>query len=95
MRLDLPEGAALPDLVRGTVGNAGSLEIVIAGGGPPVALAAACAVIAPLAIEVAPGMRLNAVLSGPGAAPRDVAAAVGFLERATSTTGQLIVVSPR
>lgn len=95
MRLDLADGAALPGLVRAAVGTAGSLEVVIAGGGDPVALAMARAVLAPLAVEVAPGMRLNAVLLAPGAAPADVAAAVAFLERATSTTGELIEVSPR
>ena len=43
-----------------------------------------------LAVERAPRGRVNAVLPRPAAEPADVEAAIGFLDRATSTTGQLI-----
>lgn len=50
------------------------------------------AAVAPLAIERAP-MRVNAVVVGEGAADADVAAAIGFLDSARSTTGQILHVA--
>lgn len=48
--------------------------------------------IGPLAIELAPSKRLNAVDIVGDAADRDVVAAAGFLAAAASTTGQVIEV---
>ncbi|WP_267382175.1 Rossmann fold domain-containing protein [Sphingomonas sp. GC_Shp_2] len=76
-------------LVRGASGEA--LTIVIAPGRDRLALALALAALPPLAIERAP-MRVNAVLPRPGAGPVDVEAATRFLERAVSTTGQVLEI---
>lgn len=92
MRLELPPDADLAALVRGVAGG-GSLVLVIAAGRDPVRAAATRAMLAPLAVELAPATRLNAVLPAPGAAPARVDAAVAFLEGAASTTGQWLEVS--
>jgi hypothetical protein len=76
-------------LVRGATGE--SLTIVIAPGRDPLGLALARAALAPLAIERAP-MRVNALVPSQDAAPADVEAAVAFLERAVSTTGQVLEI---
>lgn len=90
MRIDVCPGDDVAALVR--AGGGESLVIVIAAGGAPVWLAQAKAAIAPLAIEQAPGRRINAVIAGAGAAAADVDAAAAFLEAAGSTTGQLLAV---
>lgn len=59
------------------------------------AMAQALAAIGPLAIELAPATRVNAIVPGEGADPADVDAAVVFLEHARSTTGQVIEITPR
>lgn len=61
----------------------------------PLALALARAAIGPLAVERAPGTRVNALQAAADADPADVEAAVRFLERARSTTGQLLEVAAR
>jgi hypothetical protein len=90
MRIDVGRGDDLAALVRAD--GAESLVIVIATGDSPLWLAEAKAAIAPLAIEQAPGRRINAVVAGSHALAADVAAAVAFLDRAGSTTGQLLAV---
>ena len=90
MRIAVAAGDDLVALVRAADG--GSVVLVIAAR-EPLAMAMARAAIAPLAIERAPGMRVNAVVPGVGADPRDVDAAVAFLEGAGSTTGQVLEVS--
>lgn len=50
------------------------------------------AAIGPLAAELAPRVRIGAVVAGPAAAAADVAAAAGFLARARSTTGQVLEI---
>ena len=52
------------------------------------------AAIGPLAIELAPGIRIGAIDVAAGAAPADVAAAAHFLATARSTTGQILRVAP-
>lgn len=50
------------------------------------------AAIGPLAAELAPRVRIGAVVAGPAAAAADVAAAAAFLARARSTTGQVLEI---
>ncbi|WP_375395817.1 Rossmann fold domain-containing protein [uncultured Sphingomonas sp.] len=76
-------------IVRAASG--GSLVVVIEPGRDPLSAALAEASIAPLAVERAPGMRINAVV-GDGAAA-DVAAMAGFLDTAGSTTGQVVRIT--
>ena len=72
--------------VRGAA--AGSIVVVIEAGRDPLSAALADAAIGPLAVERAPGLRVNAVLAGGAAA--DVAAIAAFLDAAGSTTGQVV-----
>lgn len=90
MRLDVAEAEDIVARVRAAMGD--SLVVVIA---PQDALemALARAAIGPLAIERAPGMRVNAVVPEQGAETRDVDAAIAFLEGARSTTGQVLEIS--
>lgn len=55
--------------------------------------AQALAAVGPLAIELAPTARVNAVRASADADAADVEAAARFLEGARSTTGQVIEVS--
>jgi len=91
MRLDVVPGSDLVGLVRAAQSD--SIVVVIAADLNPLASALARAAIEPLAIERAPTTRINAVLPGAAADPRDVEAAVAFLHAARSMTGQLLVVS--
>lgn len=91
MRLDLGVADDIAALVRAA--KAESLAVAIAPGRDPLALAQARAAIGPLAIERAPATRVNAVLWSEGADPADIAAAIAFLERARSTTGQILEIS--
>ncbi|HXH17202.1 MAG TPA: hypothetical protein VNJ10_13840 [Sphingomonas sp.] len=59
----------------------------------PLAMARVRASIGPLAVELAPAIRLNAVFPTDTAASADIDAAVAFLEQARSTTGQLLDVA--
>ena len=77
--------------VRTSVGE--SLVLVFKPGRDPLAMAQALAAIGPLAIEVAPARRVNAVVVTHGAATEDIDAAVAFLDQALSTTGQIITVA--
>jgi len=94
MRLTLEPGGEpggdIAALVRGAVGE--SLVVVIPATPDALAMALAKAAIGPLAVELAPATRVNAVVLVEGGAPADVDAAVAFLENAPSTTGQLIEI---
>lgn len=90
MRIDCAAGDDLVAMVRAATGD--SVVVVIAPRSP-LDMALARAAIAPLAIERAPAMRVNAVVPGPAAEARDVDAAIAFLDRAQSTTGQILEVS--
>ena len=81
-------GDDIAALVRAASGD--SLVLVIAPGRDPLAAALAEASIAPLAVERAPGMRVNAVLGDPDEPA--VAAMAAFLDTAGSTTGQVVRV---
>ena len=61
----------------------------------PLSRAQVIAVLIPLAIEMAPVTRLNALAVADGAHPADVRAAAAWLSDAASTTGQLLSVSRR
>ena len=76
-------------MVRAARGD--SLVIVIAPGRDPLSAALAEASVAPLAIERAPAMRVNAVLGDGNAV--DIAAMATFLDVAGSTTGQVVRVA--
>jgi glucose-6-phosphate isomerase len=93
LRLSLTAGGDLVALVRAAPAAATSLVVAIEPGSDAVALALARAALGPLAIERAPATRVNAVLAAPDANPADVEAATAWLERAVSTTGQLIEVN--
>lgn len=73
-------------------GEGGSVLVLISGDVPAVIRPRLHAMLAPLAVELAPGCRLNALDVAHDAAPADVAAAARFLAVAGSTTGQLIEV---
>ncbi|BCA61828.1 hypothetical protein HMP09_1062 [Sphingomonas sp. HMP9] len=88
MLLILERGGDIATLVRGVAG--GSRVVLIPATFDPLAMAQARAAIGPLAIELAPAVRVNAVVAPEGADPADVEAAVTFLENAPSTTGQLL-----
>ncbi|TXC70697.1 hypothetical protein FSB78_06930 [Sphingomonas ginsenosidivorax] len=90
MRIDLAATEDLAACVRGATGE--SIVLVIAPRAP-LEMALARAAIAPLAIERAPAMRVNAVVPGVGADAHDVEAAVAYLENARSTTGQILDVT--
>ena len=90
MRLTLEPGGDIAALVREAVGE--SLVVVIPATLDPLAMAQARAAIGPLATELAPATWVNAVVSAADADPVDVDAAVAFLEKARSTTGQLIEI---
>lgn len=91
MRLDLALGEDIAALVRSA--DADSLVVLIPATLDPLAMAQAKAAIGPLAIELAPGRRLNAVCPIIGADPVAVEAAVAFLDQARSTTGQLLEIA--
>lgn len=89
--LKLEPGGDIAALVRGAVGE--SRVVSISARLDPLAMAQAKASIGPLAIELAPAVRVNAVVPAEGADPADVRAAVAFLQQARSTTGQLLAVA--
>ena len=88
MRLTLEPGVDIAALVRRASGE--SLVVMIPATLDALAMAQARAAIGPLAVELAPATRVNAVVLAEGADPADVDAAVAFLEQARSTTGQMI-----
>jgi len=77
---------------RARLGTDDSLVVVIRESSDSLFAAQARALIAPLAIEAAPVTRINAVLSHNGARAVDVEAAIGYLETALSTTGQILEI---
>ena len=77
---------------RARLGTDDSLVVVIRAGSDSLFAAQARAAIAPLAIEAAPVTRINAILSHNGARAADVEAAIGYLETASSTTGQILEI---
>lgn len=91
MRVVLAEGDDIAAIVGAAVSD--SIVLVIELPWSPLALALAQAAVAPLAIERAPGVRVNAVVVGAGAERGAVDAAIGFLDSARSTTGQVLTVA--
>jgi hypothetical protein len=91
--LELKRGGDIAALVRGAVGE--SRIVLIPATLDPLTMAQARAAIGPLTIELAPAVRVNAVVATEGADPVDVDAAVTFLENAPSTTGQLLDILAR
>lgn len=95
MRLILSERDDIAACVRDARAGLGiddSLVVVIRESSDSLFAAQARALIAPLAIEAAPVTRINAVLSHNGARAVDVEAAIGYLETALSTTGQILEI---
>jgi len=90
MLLTLEPGGDIAALVRDAIGE--SRIVLIPANLDPLTMAQAKAAIGPLAIELAPAVRVNAVAPAEAARRADVDAAVAFLEQARSTTGQLLVV---
>ena len=91
MLVKLEPGDDIIALVRGA--HAESVVVLVSPALDPLAMAQARAAIGPLAIELAPGCRLNAVFPADTAATGDIDAAVAFLEQARSTTGQLVEIA--
>lgn len=91
MRVVLAEADDIAAIVRAAEGE--SIVLVIESRWSPLALALAQAAVAPLAIERAPGLRVNAVVVGAGADRSAIDAAIAFLESARSTTGQVLAVA--
>ncbi len=92
MRVTLQSGGGarkdIATLVRAA--DADSLVVVVLSSDDALDLAMTRAVIGPLAIERAPGCRVNAVFPGTDTAESVIDAAVWFLEKAVSTTGQCL-----
>jgi len=89
--LTLAPGGDIATLVRDAAADgAESIVVVIAPGADPLAAAVSRAAVGPLAVEHAPGVRINAVAPGATTAPDVVASAVAFLDSARSTTGQIL-----
>lgn len=80
-------------LVRAAAGE--SVLMLINPALDPLELASALAVVGPLAVERAPGGRVNALLAAADADPADVEVAALYLEEARSVTGQLVEVTAR
>ncbi|MGU3390647.1 Rossmann fold domain-containing protein [Sphingomonas sp. M1A8_2b] len=93
MRLNLESDGDIVSLVRNA--DADSIVVVAHPSADAIWTAFARAAIGPLAIERAPGCRVNAVFAGEGALPADIDAAADFLDRARSTTGQIVDVRPQ
>ncbi|MES3154387.1 Rossmann fold domain-containing protein [Sphingomonas faeni] len=91
MLLRLEAGGDIAALVRNA--NARSLVVSISPALDPLAMAQARAAIGPLAVELAPARRLNAVFPTETAAAAHIDAAVEFLDQARSTTGQLLDIA--
>ena len=96
MRLILSERDDIAACVRDARARLGTddslVVVVIRESSDSLFAALARALIAPLAIEAAPVTRINAVLSHNGARAVDVEAAIGYLETALSTTGQILEI---
>ena len=81
------EVATMAAAVRSTTED---VIVVLAADLDALTMATMRAAIAPLAIEKAPEVRVNAVLPGVDHDVRDVAEAIDFLVTAASTTGQIL-----
>ncbi len=84
---DLP---ALVDGVRAAAGEA--VLVVIELGLDAIDEAAMLAALSPLALERAPGQRVNALVVAQGAAAESVEAATRYLAGAVAVTGQVLRV---
>lgn len=94
MRVDIASGEDVAARVRAAIGaDGGSVVAVIAPIADPLVLALARAAIGPLAMEAAPATRVNAVFRSGTADAAAVDAAVAYLERAVSTTGQILDIA--
>lgn len=92
VRLILESEGDIVSLIRSA--EAESIVVVVQPSANALWTALARAAIPPLAIERAPGCRVNAVFAEEGARDADVDAAADFLDRARSTTGQITDVRP-
>lgn len=92
VRLILESDGDIVSLIRSA--KTESIVVVVQPSANALWTALARAAIPPLAIERAPGCRVNAVFAEEGARDADVDAAADFLDHARSTTGQIIDVRP-
>lgn len=90
VRVRVGPGDDAAALVRAAEGE--SVLVMLDAALPALELAAARAMIGPLAVERAPATRVNAVVAGERADAAAVEAAAAFLEGACSTTGQVLEV---
>jgi len=90
VRLILESDGDIVSLIRSA--EAESIVVVVRPSANTLWTALARAAIPPLAIERAPGCRVNAVFAEEGAREDDADAAAVFLDHARSTTGQIIDV---
>ena len=86
-------GAVIAELRACGADERDSVLLFIAADVPALDRAMLRAAIGPLAIDVAPKTRLNALDIASGAADDDVVAAARFLAGAASTTGQLLEIN--
>ncbi|WP_147453149.1 Rossmann fold domain-containing protein [Sphingomonas sp. PP-CE-3A-406] len=93
MRLTLESDGDIVSLIRSAEAES-IVVVVVQPSANALWTALARAAIPPLAIERAPGCRVNAVFAEEGACDADVDAAAEFLDCARSTTGQIIDVRP-
>jgi len=84
--------AVIADLRAVRADERDSVLLFIAGDVPALDRALLRAAVGPLAIELAPATRLNALDVAPGAADDAGIAAARFLTAAESTTGQLLEI---
>ena len=96
MRVRVGPGDDAAALARAAAaGGAGSVLLVFDPALAPLEVALARAALPPLAVELAPEVRVNALAAATDADPADVEAAAHFLAGARSTTGQVLDVSAR
>ena len=90
MRLTLEVDGDIVSSVRQV--EADSIVVLVPPSSNALWTALARAAIAPLAIELAPGCRVNAIFVEDGARQVDIDSAANFLDHARSTTGQIVDV---
>lgn len=84
------DAAAFARAVRDAAGPA--VIVAVAADVPPVERAAMLAMVAPLALELAPARRLAAIAIGPGADTAAIEQCVHYLRDAPAVTGQIVAI---
>ena len=93
--LAFPRAAADLAGLRPAAGESKLLLLIIMPDVPAIDRAMLLAAVGPLAVDLAPDVRIAAIVVAPDATVADVAEAAGFLATAESTTGQTVRITPR